>query len=212
MATTFQKIAYKIQGSYMSIFFFLFSIAMLIIGGNHFVEDTLSSYYGIKMLELHFGLVPATYPFTYFTLSILPQVAQVVFFYVFVNNPRESWWAFVVFAFASLIDFYTDVWYRSDQEFWSSPEMIVASTLMTFFAYTFGSELFLSTGFGLAMELFAPAIKQFKKIVQEIKTATGKDKQKNTQGNQSKNIPQSWSYQSHQKNRPKQNHQNQRQR
>lgn len=197
MSTTFQRIASRIQGSYMSIFLFLVGVSLMLVGINHFIEDTISSYNGVIMLEQFYGMKPTTYPLTYFTISISPQIAQIGFFYLFIANPKKNWWALVIFGIASGFDFYTDIWYRSNERLWESADIFAITSIMTFMVYTFGSELFISTGFGLTFELLAPAIRQMNKARVELSSAVHSYQIKNTTQNRKQN-------QNNRKNLPKQ--------
>lgn len=148
--------------SYMAILVFLLSLGMLAIGINHFVEDTYSSFIGIGMLESEFGLKPVSWEFTRWTMSLAPQVAQIIFFYLFLLNKRKNRWAFwIAFGFF-FMDFFADVWYRSDGQIFSSLPAFTISFLMTIIYFTFGSEMFISIGFGLSLAMLKPFINQFK--------------------------------------------------
>jgi hypothetical protein len=160
MSNLFETMAEKIKNTKIVLWVFSAALIMFVVGLNHFVEDTLSSYYGIKMLESVLGMRPVTYNFTYWTMSIAPQVAQVVFAYIFMVNTQKNRWAAGAVGVALFVDFFADTWYRSNAGLFESLPMFFAATLLTFAYFTVGSEGFLTVGLGITLELIAPAIKQ----------------------------------------------------
>lgn len=156
MENVFENAAQKVKNSRIVIWVFIASFAMLLIGANHFWEDTLSSYYGIKMLEESYGLKPTTYDLTYWTMSFAPQIAQVVLAYIYMSNPRKNRWALLGVIVALFFDFFADTWYRSDSAMFNSVGTAVISILLTFIYFTIGSELFITIGLGLTLELAPP--------------------------------------------------------
>lgn len=160
MANIFETAAAKIRQTKIVIWIFFAATGMMLIGANHFWEDTLSSLYGLKMIEEAFGMRPVTYDITYWTMAFAPQVAQVIFFYLFMNNSKTNRWALIVALFALFVDFFADTWYRSDGSVFSHPANFFTSVSLTFVYFTVGSELFITVGLGLFMELLGPALNQ----------------------------------------------------
>lgn len=154
--------------SYLAILVFLSGVATLVIGCNHLAEDTYSSYMGIQMLETSFGLVPTSWDFTYWTMSIMPQVFQIVFSYMFMCDTKKFRWAFWVAFGALVVDFFADVWYRGDARVFSDWKVFIISFLLTFVYFTIGSELAVSIGFGLSLAMLKPFIEQSKLLVGEV--------------------------------------------
>ena len=165
----------KTEGA-LTIIVFLSSFMMFLIGVNLAVEDTYTSYMGLQAYQATFGLVLNAWPITFISESLLPQVGQIVFFYIFFSNVRKNWWALLVALFMLVIDFYADVYYRTggmlslDE---ANMRRTIAGGIVTLFYFTIGAELFISIGFGLAMTTMAPAIKNFKMLVSEQKFALG---------------------------------------
>jgi len=157
MSNVFSETARRIKTNKVVILFFLASLTMLLIGINHFIEDTLSSLYGIQQLETIFGIIPATYPITYWTMSLAPQVAQIIFVYVYMVNTKANRWALALAISAFAVDFIADAWYRSSGQFLESPGSFLVASALTFVYFTMGSELFITIGMGLTLELLGPA-------------------------------------------------------
>ena len=93
---------------------------------------------------------------------------------MFLQDPRKNWWAAAVFTFFFGIDFYTDVWYRSAELLWTTPSAGIAASAMTLAIYTFGSEMFISAGFGMTIYLLVPTIKQFKILAAEFRSISNR--------------------------------------
>lgn len=178
MANIFEETTARIKNSKIVIWIFSMALLMLLVGFNHFVEDTLSSYYGIKMLEAAFGMTPVTYPFTYFTMSIAPQVAQVVFTYMFLTNTDRYRFAALGTLGALLVDFFADTWYRSNAQMFDSPAALIAAVVLTVAYFTIGSEVFVTFGFGIVMELFTPAFRQLRGFINDALDAAFSGKQR----------------------------------
>ncbi len=165
----------KTEGA-LTIIVFLASITMFLIGVNLFAEDTYTSYMGLQTYQATFGLTLNAWPITFWSESLLPQVGQVVFFYIFFSDMKKNWWALII-AFGLLtIDFYADLYYRTSGIISFDSESIrrtVAGGVVTLFYFTIGAELFISIGFGLAMTTMAPAIKNFKQLISDQRFALG---------------------------------------
>jgi len=168
MANLFEAVADRVRNSMIVIWVFILSALMLAIGLNHFAEDTYSSFMGIQWLQQTYGLIPASWQLTYWTMSIAPQVAQVVFAYMFIVDTDRNRWAFWAAFLAFLMDFGTDIWYRSNQGLFDSTGKFVVTSALTFVYFTIGSEGFVTIGFGMVMELFAPFIVQTRLLVKII--------------------------------------------
>lgn len=174
MANLFESVAGRLRGSSIVIWVFLASCMMLIIGLNNFLEDTLSSYYGVQMIEKGLNMTPASYPLTYWLMAIAPQVGLIVFFYLFLSETNENRWAFYASMGCFAIDFTTDIWYRSNGHLFSSWTVFVASGLLTFVYYTVGAQVFVTLGMGMALELFPYFIIQWKTVLNNIMDALTK--------------------------------------
>ena len=171
MSDIFENAASKYRNTPSALILFIASLAMLVIGINHFAEDTYSSYLGLVSLEQAFRMNVQIFDWTYWTMSIAPQVASVVFFYIYMSNTNKKWSLWVSFI-SQAIDFFADVWYRSDGTVFQNGQVAVVSCLITFAYFTLGSEVFVSFGAGLCIKLFAPALhswKYFKSEIEKVK-------------------------------------------
>lgn len=150
---------------------------MFLIGVNFFIEDVESSRNGIAQLEAVFGVKPVNYSITYISLSIAPQVAQVVLIYLYLTDPKKNWWALAVAGLFFALDFVSDLQDRSGGHFIPASGGInfdkytAVAAGFTLLAYTIGSELFISVSIGLFLVLLADSIKQYAILVVQIKNA-----------------------------------------
>lgn len=168
MTNAFEAAGNRIKGSSLAMWFCLAALAMFVIGVNHFYEDTYSSRYGIEFLESRFGVTPATNEFTYWTMSLSPQVGQIVFSLFFLADTRKNKWALAVFAFCFLVDYSPDVWYRSSQHLFDGMGVFLVSNFITLLYFTVGCELFITVGFGLTAVLLPSAIVQLRRLMSTL--------------------------------------------
>lgn len=168
MAGLFEIAARRVRDSYIVILLFLASLLVLVIGINQFYEDFLSSYYGLQYLQSSYGLTLASWSGTFIAMSLLPQVFQVVLAYLGLSDFRKNAWAWGVFLIFWVIDTFSDVFYRSNTHMFDSFQTFSMSMTMTIVFYTFGSELCISVGSGLVLNLVAPFIVQVRKIFSEL--------------------------------------------
>jgi hypothetical protein len=176
MADIFGAVANKYRNTPSVIVLFIASVVMLLIGINHFVEDTYSSYLGLKSLETAFSMNVQIFDWTYWTMSLAPQIASIIFFYIYLSNTEESGWALWVSLLAQVIDFFADVWYRSNGVIFQDGKVAIISILLTFGYFTLGSEVFVTVGCGLVLKLYAPALSNWKEFVKEVKRVKGQFK------------------------------------
>ncbi len=162
MSNVFQQISKRIRGSTFVIFLHFMAMVLTVIGVVHFVEDTQTSRIGIAMLERVYEIRPTIYPITYVTMSLAPQVGQVVFFYMFLVDWKKNWWALAVAAGFFTIDFVADLEARSNGMLvgGGDTEAILVSAAITLGFFTIGSELFLTAGIGLVLELATDSLDQ----------------------------------------------------
>lgn len=178
MTSIFKSTGQKIKNEKVVLWLFVAALTMLIFGLYHFYEDMLSSRYGLQMLEQAYGLVPATHEVTYWTISFSPQIVQIVFAYMLLSKPKKTTMTHVaiflglVFVFA--LDFLTDVWYRTNGEVFNDPKIFIAGGILTLLVFTIGSEVFITVGVGITLELLTPAKVQFTKLIDEFFSASHK--------------------------------------
>jgi hypothetical protein len=84
-----------------------------------------------------------------FAVAALPQVGQIVLFYIFGRNTKRGWAALLAFVFF-LADIGTDAWYKSGQE-WSLMPLALVESL---FIFTLGSEVLFTIALGFVAETF----------------------------------------------------------
>lgn len=184
MSNLFEQVSAKIRDSSFVIWVQFLAMAAFMIGLVHFFEDTASSRMGLAQLETAFGMKPAIYPIAYATMSLAPQVGQVVFMYMWLVNRRKNWWALVVAALFFLVDFIADVQARSGGTLFpvgggaeAEPIVLLVTSLITLLYFTIGSELFITAGVGLSLELFNDSLQQliviyirYRQIIQDART------------------------------------------
>jgi hypothetical protein len=166
MSNLFDEVGNKLKGSPFVIWICLLCVAMFIIGGIHFGEDTTSSRLGIALLELVFHIKPVNMPIAYWTISLTPQIGQTVLSYMFFLDRKKNKWALGLALIFFLIDFISDLQDRSANHFLppgggiNIDSTTIMAALFTIVFFTVGSELFLSVSTGLFLVLFRDAIKQ----------------------------------------------------
>lgn len=170
MSDIFQNAADKYKGSPAVVILFVLSVVMFLIGANHFVEDTYSSKLGLEQLQNAYSLQIQIFDWSYWTMSLAPQIASMVFFYLFLSNTSKKTY-FLLALGSQLMDFFADSWYRSNGNLFDNLGVFVISALLTFVYYSVGSEFFLSVGLGLILKLFAPALQTWNVAMKNIKDA-----------------------------------------
>jgi hypothetical protein len=170
MSDIFESTAKKYRGSPAVVILFVLALAMFLIGINHFIEDTVSSKLGLETLQSSYDLNVQIFQWSYWTMSLAPQIATMVFFYMYLSDTTK--WSFLVLSGASqLMDFFADTWYRSNGQFFQNIEVFSISALLTFIYFTIGSEFFVTVGGGLLLKLAAPALQSWNIAIENIKKA-----------------------------------------
>jgi len=165
------------RGSPFVIWIVLLTMVMFLIGINFFLEDVESSRNGIAQLEAVFGVKPVNYSITYISLSIAPQVGQIVLFYLYLTDTRKNKWALAAAGVFFALDFISDLQDRSNGHFLPMTGGInmdmqtAVSAGFTLMAYTVSSEMFISVSIGIFLVLFADSITQYAVMVVQIKNA-----------------------------------------
>jgi len=183
MANMFDVAAKKLKGSPIILLFFVVALIMFGLGVVFFVEDTISSFNGVKQLEAVYGIKPVNHWVTYIAISIAPQIAQLGLMYFFLTNPRKNGWMPIMAFLFLLVDFASDLQDRSNGQFvifnggivelaWNPT--IIASAFFTLMYFTIGSELFISVSVGLLLSLFPDAINQYTQTFTRTRAALKK--------------------------------------
>lgn len=170
----FDSVVNYVRGSPLAAWLFLLSIVMLAVGINGFIEDTNSSYAGVQQLEKAFNITAASWKPTYLLMSLFFQVLSVVGFFFYLSDRQKYWvWLWVSFG-SQVIDFFADVWYRSNGQVFQSIGVLVVSAILTFVFFTVGSEVALTLGLGLTSKLFVEGMTQLAIIFKNMMTGIGK--------------------------------------
>ncbi len=128
------------------------------------LEDYATSKAGYEMLptnKVNTGLV-------IFTVAALPQLAQIVLFFIFGRDTRKGWAILLAFAFFA-VDLGTDSWYKSGGDWGLIPLAIVESL----FIFTLGSEVLFSIAAGFVAETFADFVVAFAFFLKSAMDAIG---------------------------------------
>lgn len=166
----YQNTVNKFKGSPTSVVLFIAALVMFVIGVNHFIEDTYSSYFGLLNLENRYHLNVQIFDWSYWTMSLAPQVASVVFFYLYLADKGGKWlWLSIA---SQVMDFFADAWYRGNGSLLMDGEVFVISSALTFIYFSVGSELFISIGGGLLLKMIAPALSAWKVEMKNIGLAS----------------------------------------
>ncbi|MDX1522329.1 MAG: hypothetical protein R3264_11930, partial [Anaerolineae bacterium] len=108
-------------------------------------EDYLTSragYLALPTLKVNNGWVT-------FAVAALPQVGQIVLFYIFGRDTRRGWAALMAFIFFAA-DLGTDSWFKSGGQLSLIPLAVVESL----FIFTLGSEVLFTIAVGFVTETF----------------------------------------------------------
>ncbi len=88
-----------------------------------------------------------------FAVAALPQVGQIVLFYIFGRDTRRGWAALLAACFF-IVDLGTDAWFKSAGA-WSLMPLAVVESL---FVFTIGSEVLFTIAIGFIAETFGEFI------------------------------------------------------
>jgi hypothetical protein len=161
MSDIFEATAKKYRNSPAAVMLFIAAATMFFIGANHFVEDTVSSKFGLETLQAAYNLKVQIFDWSYWTMSLAPQVASIVFFYMYLSDTSRK--NFLALSFASqAVDFFADSWYRSNGNLFNDGMVFAVSSVLTFAYFSIGSEVFVTISVGLMLKLAAPAIQTWK--------------------------------------------------
>lgn len=101
-------------------------------------------------------------------VAALPQVAQIVLFFVFGRDTRRSWAALLALCFF-LADLGTDAWFKSGGQRALIPLAIVESL----FIFTLGSEVLFTIAVGFLVEAFGEFVEALGKFIKSVLNAFG---------------------------------------
>lgn len=168
MANNFATVAGKMtKNSRMAIPMFLAAGLGVVIGLFAAWEDYNSSWYGYDMLPTRkTGQEVVT------VIALLPQVGQIIFFYMFgrsvelVNGRRKvNYLYFFIAFFLLLFDMGTDMFFKASGLAWY---VWIVAFVESITIFTIGSEMLLTGAAGLFIELAPKAFKQVAHIFAEF--------------------------------------------
>jgi len=171
----FSQMGQKMSGPFKIWVFFVF-LSILIIGINFFIEDTYSSYYGIKALEAKYDLNTVTWDPTYWSMSLMAQVAQIAAMYIFFVDTKRNKAALIAAAIFFVIDVTFDMMYRANG-YIGGFERGVAVSLNTL-VFSMGAEIAITIGFGYTVALLPGTILEIRKLFSGGSSGKGGSKKK----------------------------------
>ena len=157
----FQQTVNKWKNSPAIIWIFIVSTMMLAIAIAIFIEDYTTSLEGYKMFptrKANDWIIPI--------VAFLPQVGQVGFLYAFASDTDKKW-SIIVVLLLHVADVYSDVLYKTIDGAWV--KAFIESELI----FTLGSEIMLSTSFGMVLATMPDAVKQLGIFARRIDSAIG---------------------------------------
>lgn len=178
MANLFQELTNKFKNSRAMAAIFFIAILAFFIGIWNGAEDAYSSYQGLQTLEQTLGLQAVNWTFTYWVMSITPQVGQIIFGYAYASQKKRLW-AVIAFAFF-VLDFTADLQDRSNGILFDSiaagtliqkSTPLIWSSVLTLGFFTVGSEMFIVLGSGIVLETFDSAIDQLAELYAAVRTS-----------------------------------------
>lgn len=160
-----KDIARKNVGTTNSALLFWMSATLVAFGVVFFVEDTSSSYYGIKAIESYFNIrFAALGTATYILGSLFFQVGTMLAMFAYLTDHNKYAKASIIALIFQLIDFAADVWYRSDGGT-GGPAAWAVSAVLTFVFFTVGSEFALALGLAFLRYTIVDGLEQTIKII-----------------------------------------------
>ncbi len=118
-------------------------------------------YIALPTLKVNYTWIP-------FVVAALPQVSQVVLFYIFGRDTHKGWALLIASGFF-LIDIGTDSWYKSGGN-WNLMPLAVIESL---FIFTLGSEVLFTVAVGFITETFGEFIIAFSLFLKSIVSGIG---------------------------------------
>jgi hypothetical protein len=184
MTNVFRRVNDSIADSPLIILVIMASIFGIATGAALYGEDFMSSYYGVQGIQNHYTVKPASYPIIYVAISGAPQIASIIFGYMWIADTTKTW-AKYVFLGAEAFDFVSDLWYRAGDgkalvEFWvylwsgsdaltqagGDPALVTGAFVWSVIfglVYSFFSVPMLVASLGIFLEGFEDSIIQFAK-------------------------------------------------
>lgn len=191
-------VAKEVRSSSLALFLFVIGFAAGVIGLVLSWEDFVSSYYGLISLQQAFGINAVSADWVLYVMAVAPWVGQVAFIGLWTLDMDRKW-ALAVGIIWFLLDFVSDVQYRSAGTFIPLESgdiqvntVVVISAVMTFLYFTVGAELFVTASSALVVTLFPDAVREVAAIRARSKKAVGEARRtwKNTDREEHDRRPQ----------------------
>lgn len=151
MSNMFKSAHSRVRNSPYAIFFFLIFVAMFVISLITGLEDIRTSYFGYLMFPTRKSLDIVPY-----AVALIPLVAQIGFFYVFLSNTNRKW-AIWLALLLHLVDITYDVYFKASGQPW---HVWLIAFVESEAIYTGGSEIMFTVSFGMIIELLPDFMKQ----------------------------------------------------
>lgn len=156
----------QISGNIKPIVIFAWPLGVLLAGLAVILmfEDYATSkagYLALPTLKVNEGYVV-------FAVAALPQVAQIVLYFIFARDTRKGWAAVLATVFF-LADLGTDAWYKMGGDLGLLPLAIVESL----FIFTLGSEVLFTIAMGFVVETFGDFIEALSAFIGTVTDACG---------------------------------------
>ena len=172
--TTLQQ---EVRGGPLALYLFIMAVFAFIIGCILSIEDFMSSYYGLQMLEQAFGIQASTWSWVLVVMAATPWVGQIIFFGLWTLDTSRRW-AFVAATIWFSLDFISDVQMRSAGTFIpldgsgiQYDSTVIVASLLTFLFFTVGAELFITAGTAMILALFGDAVREYVRIRTSVRRA-----------------------------------------
>lgn len=162
MSNVFKKIAENTQ--HLLVIIWPLGVILVVLAFLLMKEDYDTSrlgYLALPTLKVNYDWVP-------YVVAALPQIAQVVLFYIFGRDTKKSWAALIAMGFF-LIDISTDTWYKSGGN-WG---LVPLAFMESLFIFTFGSEVLFTIALGFVTETFGEFIVAFSVFLKSIVSGIG---------------------------------------
>lgn len=162
MASIFRGAAARIRNSAMLVPIYVVFVLLLLGGLYMFYEDYSTSRKGYETLPT-LKVNPGVAVF----VGLMPQLIEIGFAYIWASE-SEKGWAGMVSMTALLVDIATDTWYKAGSQI--GPLLILAF-FESVLIYTILSEVAITFGFGMCMELLPDLVAVLKMWVQKLSGA-----------------------------------------
>lgn len=174
--TIWEGLQSKVRGGPQALSIWIIGVLAVLCAFSFNWEDAVSSYQGILSLEQSFGVQAVGSDWVRYTMAVAPQVGQIVFLTWY--SLTGSKWALVGLTCSFVLDFVSDVQFRSNNTFIplgggsiKFDKSVWVSMAMTFVYFTVGAELLLVAGSAIVLTLFADAVREAYRLRYAVRDA-----------------------------------------